>query len=302
MHTPPWEGFLQHPGKGSLHYIDWGGSGPCAHLLHANGFCAGTYAPLVRLLTPFLHVHGSDIRGHGDSNVPKPERITDWHLFSEDLQLLVDQVLEPPIIGMGHSLGAVATFLAAARRPDLFSALVLMDPVFLSKPLLALMGLLRFFGLSGRIPLARGARRRKRQFADKQEALARFTAGHGIFKSWEPEFIDAYMECGFLEKPESGAVLKCDPELEAQIFESVPGVIWEVAGRISIPVLILRGAASDALFPGPARQMTERLTNATLIEIPDSGHFLPMEQPEACADAIRSFLFRHFPEEFAVTT
>ena len=34
-----------------------------------------------------------------------------------------------PVIGIGHSQGATATAMAAAKRPDLFSALYLIDPV-----------------------------------------------------------------------------------------------------------------------------------------------------------------------------
>ncbi|MFO1365137.1 MAG: hypothetical protein U1E92_02055 [Moraxella osloensis] len=34
-----------------------------------------------------------------------------------------------PVIGIGHSQGATATTIAAAKRPDLFSALYLLEPV-----------------------------------------------------------------------------------------------------------------------------------------------------------------------------
>jgi len=40
----PTENYLDTP-DGRIHYLDWGGPGRQAHLLHANGFCAGTYSP-----------------------------------------------------------------------------------------------------------------------------------------------------------------------------------------------------------------------------------------------------------------
>ena len=41
------------------------------------------------------------------------------------------------VIGVGHSLGGVLTLYAAIRRPDLFRALVFIDPVFLPPAVLA---------------------------------------------------------------------------------------------------------------------------------------------------------------------
>ena len=60
---------------GKIHYLDWGGSGPHVHLLHANGFCAGTYSPFVKHLIDDLHVIASDVRGHGGSDQRNAERI-----------------------------------------------------------------------------------------------------------------------------------------------------------------------------------------------------------------------------------
>jgi pimeloyl-ACP methyl ester carboxylesterase len=50
---------------GDFSYIDWGGSGPLAHLAHATGFCAGTYTPIAGKLCHRLRVLGMDDRGHG---------------------------------------------------------------------------------------------------------------------------------------------------------------------------------------------------------------------------------------------
>lgn len=293
--TEPREGFLQHPEKGPLHYLNWGGNGPTAHLLHANGFCAGTYDPLIRRLTQHLSVIGSDVRGHGDSLAPRIDKIHHWKIFAEDLRYLVQELTTPPIIGIGHSLGAVTTFIAAAQHPALFSCIILLDPVILPKPHLFTMGLLRLTGLIHQFPLAKGARRRKRIFAGKQEAFDRFTAGRGIFKTWSPDFIDAYLECGLLEEDERTAVLKCDPELEAQIFESVPRDIWRYADKIECPVLAIRGQHSDTFLQEAAESLATRIPDYELQVVEKAGHFVPMEQPDRVADLICDFLARKGP-------
>jgi pimeloyl-ACP methyl ester carboxylesterase len=87
-------------------------------------------------------------------------------------------------------------------------------------------------------------------------------------------------------------VLRCDPELEAQIFESVPIGIWRYAKKISWPVLALRGELSNTFFADAAERLKSRISDFELKTIPDSGHFIPMEKPHACADAISDFVHR----------
>ena len=48
---------------------------------------------------------------------------------------LIDEVeakYDHPIIGLGHSSGAATTLLAAAKRPELFEKIILLDPVVFS--------------------------------------------------------------------------------------------------------------------------------------------------------------------------
>jgi pimeloyl-ACP methyl ester carboxylesterase len=277
---------------GKIHYLDWGGTGIQVHLLHANGFCAGTYSPFVKHLTDGLHIIASDLRGHGDSAQSYLQRVGNWQTFAEDLKLLIEQTMSPPIIGMGHSLGAVTTYIAAARHPHLFSAIILIDPSILSRRRLMWFAALRMIGLAGNRQLARSARRRRRTFQGKTEALNRFASGRGIFKSWSKEFVEAYLECGLLEKDSETAVLKCDPELEAQIFESVPHDVWRYANRITCPVLAIRGEHSDVFTAESARRLKQIIPDCEAATIPDAGHFVPMGKPEKCARVITDFIHR----------
>lgn len=285
----PDEGFVNIPG-GRIHFLDWGGNGPQAHLLHANGFCAGTYNPFVKHLTSDLKITASDIRGHGDSIGQTLGRIEHWKIFAEDLKNFIERKMDAPVIGIGHSLGAVTTYIAAAIYPHLFSGIILIDPVILPKRILYLMTMLRWTGLIGKFHLASGARRRKRIFSGKNEALQRFTSGRGIFKTWSPEFVDAYLECGLLEEDENTAILKCDPELEAQIFESAPADAWKYAPMLLCPVLAIRGEKSDTFYPDAASDLKKYIKDYTLVTVANTGHFVPMEKPDECAEIIKNFV------------
>jgi pimeloyl-ACP methyl ester carboxylesterase len=290
-YNEPIENFIDVP-DGKIHYLDWGGTGFQTHLLHANGFCAGTYSPFVKYLTGDLNVMASDIRGHGSSQLPSSQRIRHWNIFSEDLKALIEKTMSPPIIGMGHSLGAVTTYMAAAKYPDLFSCLILIDPPILSPRILWVMAVMRMFGLAGIIPLAKTARRRRKTFQGKKEALKRFASGRGIFKYWSKDFVEAYLECGLLEKDPETAVLKCDPEHEAQIFESVPLDVWTYGRKISCPVLAIRGEHSGAFTVDSAKRLGRVIRDYELTTIADAGHFVPMGKPVECARVIKEFIHR----------
>ena len=277
---------------GRIHYLDWGGNGLPAHFLHGNGFCAGTYTPFIRYLVDDLRILASDVRGHGGSDQPRVERIRHWDIFAEDLKILIEKKMSAPVIGIGHSLGAVTTYIAAAQYPHLFSGIVLIDPVILPYRHLWKLTALKLVGLREILPLAKMARRRRRMFKGKQEALRLFAAGRGIFKNWSKEFVHAYLECGLLEKDERTAVLTCDPELEAQIFESIPLNVWRYAKKIKCPVLAIRGELSDVFFDDAANRLKNCIADIELQTIPHSGHFPPMEKPQESASLILDFIDR----------
>ncbi|MEV0633763.1 alpha/beta hydrolase [Streptomyces sp. NPDC050619] len=59
--------------------------------------------------------------------------------------------------------------------------------------------------------------------------------------------------------------------------------------RVRVPVLVLRGAC-DYKNPAIAREYSEILPNATLRTIPDAGHIIDAEQPQAYRGAVTGFL------------
>jgi pimeloyl-ACP methyl ester carboxylesterase len=237
-----------------------------------------------------LRIVASDIRGHGDSHAVFGGRITHWRVFADDLRDVVERVMPPPVIGVGHSLGAVCTAMAAALYPGLFSCVVLLDPVILPRKTLWIMRLVRAVGLGGAIPIARGARRRRKRFRDKEKAFQRFSVGRGVFRGWDDDFIHAYLECGLLVRDDRSALLKCDPEVEAQIFESVPLDVWSYVRKLTCPVLAIRGEHSGTFSSEVHRRLGGLAADYTAVTVPGTGHFFPMEAPRRCAGAIEDYL------------
>jgi pimeloyl-ACP methyl ester carboxylesterase len=277
--------------SGRMHYLTWKtGEYSQLHFLHANGFCANVYAPLFEQLAGQYTITASDLRGHGDSSSFPDHRSLRWEQYADDLKDFIESTMTPPVVGAGHSLGAVTTLIAAARYPHLFSRIILIDPVIFPSRFLYAMALLRLIRMEHHFPLSKKARRRKKVFESREDALRRFSAGRGMFRTWRPEFIESYLSCALLIRDDHSALLKCDPELEARIYETVPGKIWSYISKITLPLLAIRGELSDTFFRESAEKIGRIVPGAVIVEVPGAGHFVPMEEPDRVAALIRTFI------------
>lgn len=111
----------------SLFYEDLGAGDPPIVLVHG----IGSHELFARQIDHFRQRHrvvAPDLPGFGQSEVP-PERRCGITTYAGDVAWLCDQLgLRAPVI-VGHSMGGAIAFEIAAARPDLPSAIVLLDPI-----------------------------------------------------------------------------------------------------------------------------------------------------------------------------
>lgn len=277
---------------GDFHYIDWGGKGPLAHVAHATGFCAGMYSPLAQRLLPGLRVVGMDDRGHGRTRAPAdPGKLKDWDIFAWDLARFFEHLREP-VIAMGHSLGAVASLLLAVKRPELVRALILIDPTIFPLSWVWWWFLAKKTGLSRFINISARAAKRKRDWPDAQTILAAYRA-KPPFDTWKEGFLDAYIADGTEENGQGRVRLCCDPAWEAKCFAACPHDIWKYVPRLRVPTLVLYGAESDTFLPAAVKRFRAKANRAVFRPLEKTGHFVPMERPDASGKAIMDFLDRN---------
>ena len=287
--------FFTGPG-GEFHYLDWGGSGPLLHLSHATGFCAGVYTPLAQRLSQSFTVLGMDDRGHGHTPAPAdPRRLYDWQVFADDLAAFWGH-LERPVIAMGHSRGAVASLRAALQHPHLVRALVLVDPTILPYSWMWWWYLAKKTGLAGRVPIAHRAARRRAVWPSR-EALAAAYAGKSAFATWEPGFLEGYLECGVRARPDGQVELACHPAWEARCFAVCSHQVWSWLSRLACPLLVIYGSGSDTFLPAAARRLARVAPGARLLPVAGASHFLPMEQPGLVARAVEEFMAGLEPDQ-----
>ena len=135
--------------------IDFGGAGPMLFFAHANGYPPEAYRPLLTALTSDQHVSAILFQPLWPGS--QPNGLRDWQPLVEEVIQWADEQAETDVIGVGHSMGAIAILAAALRRPELFRALIVLDPVLFHQRLLFLWNLFKNLGLADRVhPLIPG--------------------------------------------------------------------------------------------------------------------------------------------------
>jgi pimeloyl-ACP methyl ester carboxylesterase len=271
-------------------FEDFGGAGPLLHFAHANGYPPRAYAPLLAALTPRYHVIGMPARPLWPDS--RPDHLRDWTPMTKDLIEFLDGQQAHGIIGAGHSLGAVCTLDAALQRPELFRALVLIDPVIFRQRFLWAWEVVKGLGLGDRVhPLIPGALRRRRVFAGLDEMYARYRRAP-IFSRLSNGGLRAYVESLARPREDGGVELNYPPEWEAAIYRHGPLNLWDRLAQWRKPLLIIYGAESDT-FQEPARRKLQRLLpQAQFHRIAGAGHLVPLEKPEETGALIIEFLAR----------
>jgi pimeloyl-ACP methyl ester carboxylesterase len=186
-------------------------------------------------------------------------------------------------------MGGAYTLLAAVQRPDLFRALVLIDPVIMPPRILAVLWLMRRLGLSRRQSLVQGALRRRRTWPDRQACYNHYRSKR-LFADWPETSLRAYVEAGMRLDQDGQVTLVYPPEWEAHIFATAPTDIWRYVPKLAIPLLVIRGERSDTFRLRAQRRMARLLPGARFVQIPGAGHLVPMERPAVTAAAVLDFL------------
>jgi pimeloyl-ACP methyl ester carboxylesterase len=264
----------------------FGGQGLTLHLAHANGFPPGAYRQLAETLTASHRVIALPSRPLWPSS--QPQSAPTWHPLAEDLIQGLDDLRLSGVVGVGHSLGGVLTLWAAIRRPDLFRAVVLIDPVVLPAHWLWVLRLLRMLGLRQRQPLVQNALRRRRTWPDRQ-ACFKHLRGKPFFARWSDAALMDYVDSATRVADGGQVHLVYPREWEAHIFATVPLDIWRDVPHLPTPTLVIRGEHSETFLPAALARMARLLPQAQSVTIPDAGHLVPMERPVETGAAVRDF-------------
>ena len=252
------------------------------YFAHANGFPSKSYQCLFDYFDADS-INYIDILGKGD--IPLNENM---YNFAKEITLDIESKHNQPVIGLGHSAGAVALMLAASERPDLFESLILMEPVIFNPLKRFAIDVIRSIGLGNSIAPVKKALSRKNHFDSLQQAEEYFS-NKRFFKAFCPSCFQNYLLAALIPSVNGGVELKIAPKEEAEVFRSVHTKINHRMKQLS--GLYLYGNSSEMLKKADLNWWKNNFKNFEMKSI-DGSHVFPLEHPKATALIINDFLHR----------
>ncbi len=262
------------------------GEGPDLVLIHGLATNRAFWYATAVALQDRYRVTIFDLRGHGYSERPESGyRATD---FAEDTLRLMDSLSVKNAAFVGHSYGGAAALELAGLAPSRVTHLGLIDTrVARLQPLMRLhdtpviteaekevaathpadwaglpqVGYLFLeaaarMRLAGKLPVAR-------------DDFTPFGEGRGAARA-------------------AKAWLDLLDRTTARDELDQPGMAADRIAALRMPVLLMYGALSRCVHSGRALQAL--LPQARYVELPDAGHFFPLNQPQRVQDEIRALL------------
>lgn len=262
-------------GDGLRLHVAVSGGGPPLVLLHGFTGSTDTWAPL---RAPFGAAHSVialDLPGHGRSTAPADPRRYALDRFANDLARVLDALAVERVALLGYSMGGRAALRFALSHGDRVAALVLES----TSP-----------GISDPV------RRNERLASDNALADAIERDGiHAFVERWEqlplwesqramPDATRARLRAQRLANQPRG------------LANSLRGVgagadlpVLDLLRAIRAPTLLIAGAL-DAPYVELGRLMETSLPDARMIVVPEAGHAVHLERPNAFAVATTVFL------------
>lgn len=252
---------------------------------HANGYPCGSYTQLFSA----LHNRGLSNVSPFDhrplwSAEPAPTFLP-WRTYAQDLINHLDGS-ERPVWLLGHSMGAAAGVLANQMRPDLFTGLVLLDPVLPPTSVWIMARVMNLLRPNG-TPIVQRALKRPHHF-DSFDAAFAFYRSKRVFSDFTDEALRAYVTAAHQDAGGEGVTLRYSGAWEACVYRSVPNVAGALKS-IDKPCLVVAGKQSYVLTARTAKWIT-RCNQGIDIQSTEGGHLVPMEAPERCAGLIAAYI------------
>ena len=260
--------------------------GPRIVLSHGNGLSADTYYPYWSLLEDRFDLFVYDLRNHGHNPVGE-RRLHSVPAFVRDLERIVRAIERrfgrKPLIGVFHSLSALISLLLEQKQ-ETFSALVLFDP-----PICPPGGAPDDLEVIGQ-KMSRDARKRVQQFDSLDDFVKRLET-KPAFRRLRPGI--AHLLASTTLRPADGGTgyeLRCPREYEAQVYEYTFG--WAMEIDLERTHCQTKAIGSDPTEPF---SFMPSMDLSTLVDLdydflPETTHFLQLEDPQRCVDLTVEFL------------
>lgn len=245
-----------------LHVLDYGGPGVGLVVVPGITSPAVTMDFVARELTDLVRPVVVDVRGRGLSDAGPSYTLDD---YADDLDAVVDGLgLERPLL-LGHSMGARAVAVAAARARTPLRGTVLVDPP-MSGP--------------GRGPYPTTLQ----AFLGQLEQARRGTDADEVARSW-PRWPrrEQELRARWLSSCDTEAIVETHRGFESEDFFAT----WPAVGA---PTVLVHGGDSPVVTAAGAAEAAAAHPAARVVDVPAAGHMVFWDQPQAALDLLRDEL------------
>ena len=258
-----------------FHYRDWDNPGaqPLV-LLHGFTSHARGWDTVARAMRDRFRVLALDQRGHGETEWAAdyaPERMV------EDIDAFVRELGLRRFALLGLSMGGRNAYTYTALHPEEVERLVIVD----IGPDIMPEGMARI----------QAGVQAPDVFDDPEDAVRAARAANP--RAPEDELRHRILN-NLMRRDDGRWTWRYDKALRAEGRPPRPdaAAVWELLPRITCPTLLVRGAESDVLSRETAERMVQTIPNCRLVEVPDCGHSVSLENPSGFLAAVRPFLLR----------
>jgi len=262
----------------TLHYLT-AGHGPAVILLHGYTQTSRMWRPIMPRLAEKFTVIAPDLPGIGDSSIPKDG--LDMKTAAIRIHALAKSLGVQKAEVVGHDIGLMVAYAYAAQFPAETEKLIVLD-AFLPgvagwEDVYNNPGIWHF-RFNGPTPemLVRG---RERIYFDYFWNDFAADKTHSIPETDRAAYVAAYSRPGRMR---AGLAYFVSFQQAAKDFAQLSQT------KLTMPVLAIGGDKANGTVLG--NQMKLVATNATMIVLKDTGHWVLEEQPKETMDALMKFL------------
>jgi pimeloyl-ACP methyl ester carboxylesterase len=261
------------------------------HFSHANGFPASTYRTIFAELSDDYDIRAVERFGHD----PRFPVTRDWPYLVDELLDDIARGRRTPAQGpqkvwlVGHSLGGYLSLMAAIKRPQWVKGVVMLDSPVIAGWRSGLLRVTQWTGLDERLSPAAATKKRRTNWASRDEAWRHFRA-KPAFARWDERMLSDYIDFGIAQTGANGTrSLTFDRAVEYLIYRTLPHTLGaRLAHGSPVPVGFIAGTRSrEVRQVGLA--MTRRITGEHF-EWMEGSHLFPMERPIDTARAVQRML------------
>ncbi len=254
--------------------------------LHANGYPTGVYRQFLAALTAHATVDAPTIL----ETAPDSAAHQRWPLMLDHAIASIKTAAHEPRqqrVLVGHSMGGYLALQAAAKHPEGISHVVLIESPIPTGWQSAVLSFAQLTGLAykgGPAPVAA----RRRDAWTSRSAAHEFFAGKPFVQRWAPGVLGDFIDHALVDAAGGAVKLRIPRDTERDIYANVVhrkalAAVRKLRSR-NVRVSFIAGEHSDELrMAGMASN--ERLFAHRFQRLPH-GHLIPMEVPQACADAV----------------